>query len=169
MFTKIVSRFVWRTTGTVAHELEEIAKIAGLWVLAVVLLVASGGFLTWLVYDELDEIYGPKMTLAAIAVVYALAGFALINRAKFLATHGHGGAKPTDEMAQDAPDPDPDKLAATAHTQDTVDNLVELLNSAGMRKEALGLLAAKGALGDVQPVQLFMLSIVAGFIVGRGK
>lgn len=166
MFEGMLSAWLSRTTNEVEREIEATAHSIGLWILAGLLMAMALGFTTWLVYDALAPIFGPKPTLAAFAACSGLgsAYFALRARGKVSFADPPAEPKANGEKLRDAPPTEP-----LGDMQASMDQLVELLGNAGMRKEALGLMAAKGALGDVKPLQLVGLALMAGFIVGRGR
>ena len=83
------------------------------------------------------------------------------------ATHLSRDEAPT-VLASESRAPDGATKAAP-DAASSLDELIGLLGSAGMRREALGLLAAKGALGDIKPIHLVGLALLAGFVVGRSR
>lgn len=165
MLGRMFSRWIAATTANVSQEIEEKAKVAGLWALAGLLMAVAVAFATWLVYDELVAIYGAKVTLSAIAGAFTLLSFAIMIWASYLAKQDAkriGLAEP-----KSTPTAASEHAPAASELQSSMDELITVLGNAGLRKEALGLIAAKGALGDVKPLQLVALGLVAGFIVGR--
>ena len=164
MLGRLFSRWIATTTANVSQEIEDKAKVAGLWALAGVLMVVAIAFATWLAYDELVELYGAKVTLSAIAGAFALLSISIMLWASYLARQD---AKADTEGEPTAAAEASDSVPAPSNLQGSMDELIAILGSAGLRKEAVGLMAAKGVLGEVKPLQLVVLGLVAGFIVGR--
>ena len=132
-----------------------------------VLILVAIAFATWLAFDELVAVHGVKVALGAMAGGFATGAVALIVWASHIARQNARPAAPPENPTASAA---ADSTGSTnSELQGTMDDLISLLGSAGLRKEAFGLMAAKGALGDIKPVHLVGLGLLAGFIAGRGK
>ncbi|MGD9805467.1 MAG: hypothetical protein AB7E81_24280 [Hyphomicrobiaceae bacterium] len=181
MLGRLMAGWISKTTSRVEEEIEEKAKLAALWVLAGVLMAVAVAFATWLIYDELVAIYGVKATLGTIAGMFAGLSAAIMCWAIYLARHASTAADKAASVGSVAHEhASPNKIrplgtadsetsAGSEDVQATVAKLIEMFGNTGMKKEALGLMAAKGVLGDVKPVQLVWIGLLAGFLVGRGK
>lgn len=168
MLGRLISRWVSSTTTTLEEGLEERAKILAFRIAGGLLMAIALAFATALIFDVIRQAYSAQTALSVLGIFFAVVSVVTFAVADHLGTQrAHAESEPTP-----ADNIDEEETAKAAHTDaasDPLSDLVELLGTAGLRKEALGVLAAKGVLGDVKPIQLVLLALVAGFIAGRGR
>ncbi|MGE0382332.1 MAG: hypothetical protein AB7O90_15950 [Hyphomicrobium sp.] len=138
-------------------------RIAGGLLMAIAL-----AFATALIFDVIRQAYGARTALSVLGIFFAVSSVLTYAVADHLATQrAHADVEPPPN--ENIEGKETAKTENSDAGSDPLSELVELLGTAGLRKEALGVLAAKGVLGDVKPIQLVLLALVAGFIAGRGR
>jgi hypothetical protein len=121
----------------------------------VVLLSAIGlGFGTFAAYDSLRSSQGPTIAALIVAATYGLLAIA----SWALARHRPDPTGPTSVTAD---------VAAAPLLSGNVGSMLQLLTVSARPEERLALDAAMRLARDLSPMQLAVLSLVAGFMVGR--